>query len=275
MPAPSSPAPTSGTRPAAPRSGLAASCRCTPTTGRRFPRSTPATSPRPSGSSRPPPATPWRTRTIRSCSSRSCSRSRSSAWRSSRGPRSTRKRWARRWPSWPRRIPPSRCAPTRRPPRPSSRGWASCISRSSSTGCSGNSPSMPTSVSLPVGHLRLTDVGIEGEFPEHPVDDDLEMQLAHPRDDGLSGLLVGAHLEGGILLGQLGERLAHLLLVDLCPRLDGDADHRLREDDRFQHDRVVLVGQGVAGGGLLEADGGGDVAGVDLGNLLAMVRMHL
>ena len=39
----------------------------------------------------------------------------------------------RRCSAWPRRIRPSACAPTRRPGRRSSPGWASCTSRSSST----------------------------------------------------------------------------------------------------------------------------------------------
>ena len=39
-----------------------------------------------------------------------------------------------RWCGWPRRTPPSGCAPTRRPARRSSPAWASCTSRSSSTG---------------------------------------------------------------------------------------------------------------------------------------------
>jgi elongation factor G len=38
-----------------------------------------------------------------------------------------------RWASWPRRIRPSACTPTRSPARPSSPAWASCTSRSSST----------------------------------------------------------------------------------------------------------------------------------------------
>src|SRR5207247_11388050 len=41
---------------------------------------------------------------------------------------------------------------------------------------------------LAVGHLRPADIGVDLELPLHPVDDDLEVQLAHPADDGLRGL---------------------------------------------------------------------------------------
>ena len=61
---------------------------------------------------------------------------------------------------------------------------------------------------LAVGDLRLADGGVDVELAEHAVDDDLEVELAHAGDDRLAGLLVGAHLEGRVLLGQRVERLA-------------------------------------------------------------------
>src|SRR4029078_8834089 len=41
---------------------------------------------------------------------------------------------------------------------------------------------------LAVGHLRLADVRLDAELPHHAVDQHLEVQLAHPRGDGLAGL---------------------------------------------------------------------------------------
>ena len=55
------------------------------------------------------------------------------------------------------------------------------------------------------------------------------MQLPHPLNDGLVGLLVSGEVEGWVLLSQLDEALAHLLQVRLALGLDGDLDHRLRE----------------------------------------------
>ena len=128
---------------------------------------------------------------------------------------------------------------------------------------------------LPVGHLGLADVGVDLELPQHPVDEDLEVELAHTRDDGLAGLLVGPHAESGILVGQGVERLAQLVLVRLRLRLDGDVDHRLGEDERLQQDRVSRVTQRVAGRGRLEADDGDDVAGIDGLLVLPVVGVHL
>ena len=127
---------------------------------------------------------------------------------------------------------------------------------------------------LAVGHLRAPDGGLDVELALHAVDDHLEVQLAHAGDHGLAGLLVGAHLEGRVLLGQARERRGHLLLVDLGLRLDREVHHRLGERHRLEHDRRVGRAQRVAGRGLLEADGGGDVARVDLVLLLAVVGVH-
>ena len=66
----SRPARTSTTRSRTSASGSAASSRCTPTTAKRSTSCMPATSPRPSGSRTPSPATRWPTRSTRSSSSR-------------------------------------------------------------------------------------------------------------------------------------------------------------------------------------------------------------
>ena len=39
-----------------------------------------------------------------------------------------------------------------------------------------------------------------------PVDDDLEVELAHAGDDRLAGLLVGVHAEGRVFFGELLQR---------------------------------------------------------------------
>ena len=99
-----------------------------------------------------------------------------------------------------------------------------------------------------VRDLRPADVRVDLELAQQAVDDDLEVQLAHPLDDGLAGLGVGLDAEGRILGRQLLQRRAEALLVLLGLRLDGDRDHRLGELDRLEDDRMVLVAHGVAGG---------------------------
>src|SRR5690606_21225934 len=112
---------------------------------------------------------------------------------------------------------------------------------------------------LAVGNLRLADVGLDVELALQAVNDDVQVQLAHAGDDGLAGLLVGADSEGRVLLGQTAEGDAHLLLVALGLRLDRHRDHRLGEGHPLEGDHVVDVAQGVTGGDILQADGGGDV----------------
>ena len=82
---------------------------------------------------------------------------------------------------------------------------------------------------LAVGHLRPADVGLDLELAPHAVDEHLEVQLAHAGDDRLAGLLVGAHLEGRVLLGEPLDRGAQPLLVGLGLRLDRHRDDRGRE----------------------------------------------
>src|SRR6185312_3834990 len=53
---------------------------------------------------------------------------------------------------------------------------------------------------LAVGDLRLADVRLDLELALHAIDDDLEVQLAHPRNDRLPGLLVRIDSERGIFL---------------------------------------------------------------------------
>ncbi len=55
---------------------------------------------------------------------------------------------------------------------------------------------------LAVGDLWLADVGVDLELAHHAVDDDLEVEFAHPGDDRLRRLFVGADLERRVFLRQ-------------------------------------------------------------------------
>ena len=120
------------------RSALAASCRCTPTTGRILRPFIPAILPASSVWRIPPPATRSATRSIPLFWNPWSSPSLSSVWPLSPRPRPARKRWASPWWSWPRRTPPSAPTRMRRQGRPSSPAWASCTWRSSWTACCGS-----------------------------------------------------------------------------------------------------------------------------------------
>src|SRR5947209_3114973 len=114
---------------------------------------------------------------------------------------------------------------------------------------------------LAVRDLRLADRRLDAELALHAVDDDLEVQLAHARDDGLAGFLVGVHAERRILLRETAERDAHLFLVGLGLRLDRLRDHRLRELHALERDDVLHVADGFARDHIPQADHRGDVAG--------------
>ena len=129
---------------------------------------------------------------------------------------------------------------------------------------------------LLVGHLGLADAGLDAELALQPIDDDLEVQLAHAPDHHL------ARLDGPCSRGRSGPRPCSLARPwasfswsALVLRLDRQRDDRLREVHRLEHDRVLLVADRVAGGHAPEPDGGRDVARVDLLDLLTLVGVHL
>ena len=130
---------------------------------------------------------------------------------------------------------------------------------------------------LAVSDLRTADVRVHPELAKEPVDDDLQVQLAHAGDDGLARLLVAADGEGRVLLGKTLQRHGELLLVGLRLRLDSLPDDRLGEDHLLQHDLLGIVrrDQRVAGTGIGEPDGRHQLASVDLVALLAAVGVQL
>src|SRR5437870_2289679 len=70
---------------------------------------------------------------------------------------------------------------------------------------------------LAVDDLRPPHRRLDAVLDPHPVDDDVQVQLAHPADDGLAGLRVFVPAEGGILVGHL--RQGEVELFFLCLRL--------------------------------------------------------
>ena len=129
---------------------------------------------------------------------------------------------------------------------------------------------------LAVGDLGLADVGVDPELAHHAVDDDVEVELAHARDEGLPGLRVGLDAEGGVLLGQALQGDPQLVLVGLGLGLDGltsmTGSRKVIDSSRTGWSGSVSVSPVEVS---LEADGGGDVAGEDLVDLLAVVGVHL
>src|ERR671910_1027632 len=130
---------------------------------------------------------------------------------------------------------------------------------------------------LAVSDLRTADVRVYPELAQEPVDDDLQMQLAHACYDGLPCLLVAAHGERRVLFGEPLERHGELLLVGLRLWLDRLPDNGLGEDHLLEHDLLLVVrrNERVARPRIGEADGSNELASIDLISLLAAVGVQL
>eukprot|EP00967_Tisochrysis_lutea_P124989 scaffold209589_cov35-Tisochrysis_lutea.AAC.5 len=128
---------------------------------------------------------------------------------------------------------------------------------------------------LAVGDLRRANVALNLELPLHAIADDVEVELAHALDNRLAGLLIARKAERGVFCGELDERVGHLLLVSLRLGLDGDLDHGLRELHLLKNDRCVGVAESLAGGRVLAADNGDDVAGACNLDVSAVIGVHL
>ena len=126
-----------------------------------------------------------------------------------------------------------------------------------------------------VSNLRSAYIGLHLEFTQQTVHNDLQMQFAHTCDNGLACLRIGVGTEGRILLCQLRQRLAHLALAGLGLGLDRQFDNGLGELHGFQNHRMLLIADGVTGGGELKAHCRRDIPGIYLIQLRALVSMHL
>ena len=127
--------------------------------------------------------------------------------------------------------------------------------------------------SLAIHNLRATAACRHVVFAKQSVADDLKVQLAHARDQGLPRLRIFADVERGILLGHLLQRGLHLFCIGRGVGLDSLRDHRLISADGLQQDRSLGIAQRVARRSILQTDGKHDAAGVRLLQLFATSGM--
>ena len=113
---------------------------------------------------------------------------------------------------------------------------------------------------LEVRHARLVKVDVHAEAALEPVDRDLDVDLAHSREELLARLRVTPQDERRVLLGEAPQRGADLLLVALRLRRDREAHHGLGEVDLRQLELAFRVEQQVTGRGLLQLRDGADVS---------------
>ena len=128
---------------------------------------------------------------------------------------------------------------------------------------------------LPIRDLRAPDGARDPVVLLNPVDQNLQVQFPHSRNDGLFGFPVHRHHESRILLGQLRQRMGQLVLVGTRPGLDADRNHRRGKLDRLQLHGMVRIAERVARERMPESDQCADVAGPERLPSFRAVRMHL
>ena len=132
---------------------------------------------------------------------------------------------------------------------------------------------------LEVGDVRHVGVHLHLVPVLEPLLDDIQVQVAHPRDHQLVRLGVAADREGRVLVGDLGQSGRDLGLVVARLGLDGPRDHRNRELDRpdpeLRDGRVAAdVADRVGDVQVVELGDGHDVAGDRLVDFLLLLALE-
>jgi len=101
------------------------------------------------------------------------------------------------------------------------------------------------------------------------------VEFAHAPEKRLSGHGILADLDGGILPGELGQGRGQFHVIALGPGLDRGHDDGFGKADRFEDDGTALQAERVPRGEVFHGTHGRDVAGIDLGDFLPLVGVHL
>lgn len=126
---------------------------------------------------------------------------------------------------------------------------------------------------LAVGDLRLARLAGDPVFAAHALDVDVEVELAHARDDGLGGLGVDVDAEGGVFALEAGHGFGEVGQVFVVLGLDGEGDDGLGHEHGGHAVAERAVREGVARGAV-DAEDGADLARADLGHVFHFVAVH-
>src|SRR3989475_11499740 len=116
---------------------------------------------------------------------------------------------------------------------------------------------------LLVRDARRQQVHVHVVLALHALDDHLDVEAAHARDEELLRLGFVMVVDRRVLLGDARQRVRDLVLVASRLGLDRERDGRLGERDPRQLERLALVAQRVARERLLELLGDADLAGTE------------
>ncbi|GJC84417.1 hypothetical protein ColLi_07255 [Colletotrichum liriopes] len=126
---------------------------------------------------------------------------------------------------------------------------------------------------LAVGDAGLAGLAVDLVLTAQALDIDLEVELAHARDDGLLRLLVDVQAEGGVLSLEAVHGLGEVVGVAGALGLDGQRHDSVGDEHGGHCVGQVAVGEGVSGGAV-DAEDGADLAGADLVDVLHLVGVH-
>ncbi len=125
-----------------------------------------------------------------------------------------------------------------------------------------------------IGDLRAPDGRLYAKLAHHAVNNDLQVQFAHPGNDGLSGVRIAVHAERRIFLRQLLHGVAELVLIGLGLGLDGDRNNGCRKYDVLENDRFRFIAQRVPCRHTLQSHARSDIARINGVDLFALVGVH-
>ncbi len=126
-----------------------------------------------------------------------------------------------------------------------------------------------------VSNLRRANVCFDFEFPQKSVNDNVEVKLAHTRDNRLTRFLVCIRFESGVFFGKLNKRQSHLFLSRFRLRLYGELDNGVGESHLLQNNGVLFVAQRVARSRIFQTNDCADIARINFGNFHTRVCVHL
>src|SRR5208337_4244808 len=145
-------------------------------------------------------------------------------------------------------------------------------------GAAGLFPVLVVEWSLAGRRLAIADLGSADDafdlvLAANSLDVDLEVKLAHARDDRLTGLRVNVHPERGILSHEPVQSLGKLVVIGPLRRLDGQIDDRLSRIDAFER-HIRAFGAIRVAGGALQAHHGHDITGGRGIDVFFLVGVH-
>src|SRR5437868_1359326 len=122
--------------------------------------------------------------------------------------------------------------------------------------------------------LRFADIGIDTKLSLQAINNDLEMEFAHSRDERLSCLLIGTDFEGRIFLSEASKSDTELILILTRLGLDRHCDNGSWKLHRFENNRMVLHTDRIACSHILETAYGNDLACVCVIYIFPLVGVH-